>query len=492
MKHDSLDLQTPKTYKGIAAWIVKKIDCGELMPGQLVASSRQLAAELGVARGTVIRTYDKLVEQGYLEVVRGLGTRVSLRMACLAQRGGANLHFNPLSSSSLGSLVEKADADCIARQRECEFFAPVKASFLNKWLKLISLTANSSQNSLSIHEPFGSLALRQAIARYLVRSRGISCPIEQIVVADSPEQLLHLLAEFLVNQGDPVLLENPGRQIIRAAFELRGADVRLAGMSKQGILFETPDQTPFEPDPKLVYVSPSLHIPTGATMDLPQRLRFLQWAERKNVLVIEDDTDARFGGPLPTLYALDSNQRVITLGSFANILFPISAISYAVLPVSVAQCLGKSLATQPRYSRPEEHALAELLLAGDIDSLVRQLRDQCVNNRRQLISQLSQALGRKIWIDKHATARQICVRLTTEHSETESMQFFQAAGLQTISLSTFSDTCQPSSAGFLVGFAGGDIQRCTDNIRTALSSTREESEGPSYFPNQRPTFYVVQ
>src|SRR5271163_797699 len=135
--------QTNK-FGSIAEWMVHRIKRGELTAGDFVPSSRQLAAELGVARGTVIRSYNKLIEQGYFEIVRGQGTRVSRHLiSCGESNAATEQHcFQPPSLAMIDANATR-DSD-FARQREFDVFTAPDESFIKRWTSRLFRTLAAS------------------------------------------------------------------------------------------------------------------------------------------------------------------------------------------------------------------------------------------------------------------------------------------------------------------------------------------------------------
>src|SRR5262249_52236683 len=151
-------------------------------------------------------------------------------------------------------------------------------------------------------DPRGLPALRAAIARHLAQFRGIACTAERVVVFNSSQQALYALSQLLLDRGDGVWIEDPCYLGARAAFRLAGAALVPVPVDDAGLRVESGVRR--APRARLAYVTPSHHYPTGAMLSLDRRLALLDWAQRRNAWVIEDDYDGEFryaGQPLTAL-----------------------------------------------------------------------------------------------------------------------------------------------------------------------------------------------
>ncbi|HVB54820.1 MAG TPA: PLP-dependent aminotransferase family protein, partial [Candidatus Acidoferrales bacterium] len=85
-------------------------------------------------------------------------------------------------------------------------------------------------------------------------------------------------------------------------------------------------------------MTPSHQYPLGTTMSATRRMQLLNWASRTGSWIIEDDYDSeyRFGTrPIASLQGLDSEARVIYIGTFSKVLFPALRLGYVVVPTDL-------------------------------------------------------------------------------------------------------------------------------------------------------------
>ncbi|RAV09387.1 PLP-dependent aminotransferase family protein [Paenibacillus contaminans] len=224
-------------------------------------------------------------------------------------------------------------------------------------------------------EPFASLGhgpLREAIARYLRRERGIAAEAGDVAVTSGSMQALALLIQLLVEPGDAVVVENPGYRGIRRAIDAAGGRLLPVRVDSHGIEVSRWDA-------RLAFVTPSRHFPTGAVLSLERRQQLLQWAEERGAIVVEDDYDSEFrhhGRPLEPLKALDRDGRVVYIGTFTKTMVPNLRLGYAVLPpgLLVPFAKAKQLFEPHPASLLEQRALAAFMNSGQYERHLRRMK----------------------------------------------------------------------------------------------------------------------
>jgi len=179
--------------------------------------------------------------------------------------------------------------------------------------------------------PQGLFALRQALADYLGRARGIVADAGQIVIVNGSQQAIDISARLLLKPGDGVVLEEPGYVVARKAFEALGAKLIPARVDANGLNIRVVSSR--FPKPKLVYFTPSHQFPTGAVMPANRRFELLDWAEKHNTFLLEDDYDGEFrylGRPIEAVQSLDKRNRVIYAGTASKTLSPTLRLGFVV------------------------------------------------------------------------------------------------------------------------------------------------------------------
>jgi 2-aminoadipate transaminase len=237
---------------------------------------------------------------------------------------------------------------------------------------------SGGRQSLQYTVADGPLAFREQIAGRM-QARGIDCGAEHVLVLQGSQQGLDLVAKMLVDPGDVIVTESPtflGALVAFNPCEPRYAGVRMDrdGMEMNHLehVLKTTDRV------KLIYTIPDFQNPTGVTMSAERRRHLIELANRYNVVVLEDTAyrDLRFSGEAPpTIKSLDTEGRVIMLGSFSKILAPGLRLGWAVASVELIRDLGLlKLAADTQCSTLNMAATSLFLGRYDIDAHIAKLR----------------------------------------------------------------------------------------------------------------------
>jgi GntR family transcriptional regulator/MocR family aminotransferase len=274
------------------------IEGGVLEPGARLPSWQDLAAQLGVARGTVRAAYEKLAAAQLIEASRATGTRI-------AQRPRAVLKSEqpPDAGSFMESYQEMTQGPAFFQMG-----VPATETFpatLFARIRAHAVRAEASAPPL-YPDPRGELELRREIAGYLAVTRGINCSPSQVLVTGGFSAGLGLALSVLGLGGHAAWVENPGFLFARKGLELAGLSLAPIPVDADGI--DIDHGLRHHPDAKLVVVTPGQQAPLGATLSLERRLRLLEWAAANRVWVIEDDYLSELqlaGRAAPALASLD-------------------------------------------------------------------------------------------------------------------------------------------------------------------------------------------
>ena len=219
--------------------------------------------------------------------------------------------------------------------------------------------------------------LRESLSEYLRLSRGVRCKPEQIIITQGAQQAISLCAQLLLNEGDSVLVENPGYMGARKAFQARRAELIPCPLGANGINIDMicNDKIKNTNKAKLMYVTPSHQYPLGGILTAAQRLKLLDWASTKNTWLIEDDYDSEFHfyhKPIASLQGMAQQTPVIYMGSFSKTLFPALRLGYLVVP----EALTKVFIKAKSFMGGESPLLTQAVVADFINEghFVRHLR----------------------------------------------------------------------------------------------------------------------
>ena len=382
-----------------------------LTPGQRLPSSRLMAGELDVARGTVLLAMDQLIAEGYVvaQAASGLSVATDLPDEMLAAPRG-QLAGPPADAAAIPTLSRRArtalrDATPIFGLKEAPLAFPTgqpdrEAFPFALWARLLEREWRQPSWAVAgaLH-PFGHAGLRAAIAAYLGAARGFACAPEAIVVTSGMRQSLSLLAWLVLDPDDAAWIEEPGFVGTREALAL--ADVRAVPIPVDESGFAVERAIAAAPRAKLAVVAPAHQFPLGTMLGLQRRLELLSWAERHEGWIAEDDFDGEYryaGRPLAPLRALDRSGRVAYLASFSKLLFPALRLSYVVLPSALVPAAESRMAAEAtRSSLLGQGALARFIADGHLATHLRRTRLLYAARQEALLAGLERHLAR--WLE---------------------------------------------------------------------------------------------
>lgn len=426
----------------------RAINRHHLHAGQKLPSSRQLAQDLQVSRVTVEAAYGQLESEGYLRRETGRGTFVAIIIPVSASSAPARPQSARFSARGQQVLATGGCQDPPFPHAFAAGSPELRAFPHNIWQRLSSSVQRSlGSAAMGYGDPCGYLPLRNAIADYLVLSRGMQCQPEQVIILTSSQQALQLLAMMFVDPGDEVWMEEPGYPGARNAFLAAGAQVR-------GIEVDAAGALPGHGSAKLMYLTPSHHYPTGVTLSLPRRLAWLDWAQRNQCWLVEDDYDSEFHydqRPIPALQGLDRHQRVITLGTFSKSLFPSLRLAWMVVPPALITPIGQARSVLDGHSALLPQAVtAAFLQQGHFASHLRLMRQLYHSRRDRLLEQIEQRLSP--WITPIASSGGLQLTVKVQQDEARLTALAAQQGLLLPRLSPL--YAGPASRqGWMLGFA---------------------------------------
>jgi GntR family transcriptional regulator / MocR family aminotransferase len=383
-----------------------------LAPGQRLPSSRLMASELDVARGTVLLAMDQLIAEGYVvaQAASGLSVATDLPDEMLIAPRGQLAGPPAAADDAVPALSRRARA--VLRDAMPTFgFEEAPLAFptgqpdreafpFALWARLLEREwRRPSWVVAGALHPFGHTGLRAAIAAYLGTARGFTCTPESIVVTTGVRQSLSLLAWLVLDPDDAAWIEEPGFVGTREALALAGVRAVPVPVDESGFAVERAIAA--APQAKLAVVAPAHQFPLGTVLGLQRRLELLSWAERHEGWIAEDDFDGEYryaGRPLAPLRALDRSGRVAYLASFSKLLFPALRLSYVVLPATLVPAAEKRMAAVPaRSSLLGQGALARFIADGHLATHLRRTRLLYAARQEALIAGLECHLAR--WLE---------------------------------------------------------------------------------------------
>ncbi len=299
-----------------------KIICGEYKSGQKLPSKRVTADKTGYSIITVEKAYSMLIDEGYITSLQRSGYYVCKLDTFLSPRKTSE-------SVSLSYLDEEIPD---RQPHDFEYSA---------WFKTIRKVISERGEQLFVKSPNkGCAVLRNTIADYLLRYRGMIVQPEQIIIGSGSEQLYGTVVKIL-GRNKIYGIENPSYSQIEAVYRSEGAKIRKLKLGSDGIETEALKNSNID----VLHVTPFRSYPTGITTSVLKRYEYLKWAETGNYIVEDDFNSESFipGQPTKTLYALDNNGSVIYINTFSKSLSPSMRMGYMILPKSLLSVYDEKL-----------------------------------------------------------------------------------------------------------------------------------------------------
>ncbi|MCG8924000.1 PLP-dependent aminotransferase family protein [Lentzea sp. CC55] len=353
--------------RGVEVELRRAIRDGRLAPGTRLPSSRDLAAQLEVARGTVTSAYTQLVAEGYLTTRRGSGTTV----ASLGPAGACGVPEPPKRwrynlRPGLPALGAFPRAEWVAAHR--------------------AALADLPDDDLAYPDPAGFVGLRKEIVDYLARVRAVVT--KDAVITNGAADGLQLTARML---DGSIAIEEPshigGEDLLRS----HGLKTVPVPVDDKGLRVDLLSKT----DCKAVLVTAAHQFPLGVVLHPERRRALVEWARERDALIIEDDYDAEHRYDRPALSALQAlaPEHVVYQGTTSKVLAPALRLGWLVVP----ERLREDIVNRKRYNDMgtatiPQAAFAHLLRTGGYDRHLRRTRALYRKRRDALLEAVAEHL----------------------------------------------------------------------------------------------------
>ena len=338
-------------YKQVREDIIK----GIYPYGTKLPSKRLIAAETGISTVTVEHSYALLCEEGYTEARERSGYFVSFRT----------------EDTFLSSAGETSFITTSLPHHTTDIAPEFPFSVLAKTMR--SVLSDYEEGILDLSPNSGCLELRDAIRRYLLRSRGITADTEQIIIGSGSEYLYSLIVELL-GRDKVYALESPSYKKIEQVYNAADVHTTLLPLGTDGIKSVALRSCTAD----VLHISPYRSFPSGITASASKRHEYMRWAANRTRYIIEDDFESEFTvskKPEETLFSHTSDDNVIYMNTFSKTISPSLRIGYMVLPKHLTGEFQKKLGfyscTVPTFM---QYVLAKLLNNGDFERHINRVR----------------------------------------------------------------------------------------------------------------------
>jgi len=435
---------TDQIHRGIAAAIEQDV----LRPGTRLPSWIDLSAQLGVARGTVRVAYEKLAADQLIEASRAAGTRVAERPAS-ARRSEARLDPGPFVT-----MYRELTAGPGLFQPGIPSRESLPSKLMTR-LRVRALTAETTGAAL-YPDPRGELELRREIASYLAVARGLVCSPDQVLITGGYAAGLGIALRALRLEGRRAWMEEPGFFFTRHALPLGGLTTVPVRVDEEGL--DVDEGWREAPDAVLAVVTAGQQAPLGVTMSLQRRLRLLDWARSTGGWIVEDDYLSELqlqGRAAPALASLDSDGRVIHIGSFSKTIDPRLRLGFVVVPAPQVARFGEVAAClAPPPGPATQAAIAALLREGHYLRHLRRTKRLYLAQRDALLRAL-QARG----LHTHPAALAVLVRTPDGVSDLALARALFAFGIAPAPLSVWYARPELAQSGLMLSVATAPLSQ---------------------------------
>lgn len=453
---------------------------GALAPGQRLPASRTLAEDLRVSRNTVESALEQLRAEGFVQRRVGAGSIVAPDLPVnprSPQRFRSHARTSPPpdvtydADALSGRGRQTLDSNHLITSRTGFTFAPCVPDSqvlpLNGWRQILARRSRLwSRSEMLPPERAGYRPLREAIATYVVASRGVRCDWRQVLVVGSVQQGIALVSRMLLDPGDEVWLEEPGYPGARTAFTFSGAKVVPVPVDDEGIDVRAGER--LAPRARMAYVTPSHQYPLGVTLTLARRMALVDWAAHNDAWILEDDYDSEFryvGRPLASIQGLDTHRRVIYAGTFNKVLYPSLRLAYLVLPPGLTDLIasGQDITggTPPTFLQA---AVAEFIDSGQFASHLRRTREIYRERRDALLEAAKEHLAGHVVLGPAEAGMHVTAQLRAPLRDLELSAAARDECLDLPALSRYYAGPSPKQ-GFLINYAG----TATDRIHSGAA-----------------------
>ena len=437
-------------YEYLYKCIKKDIISGTIKPGEKLPSKRTLARNNGISTITVQNAYDQLIGEGYIYTIEKKGYYVA-------------------DISGLSELPKEGRIVFdIKVQKEEQYEFNLAGNGMNPdnfpfsiWAKLSREVIAAKKDELMTRSPStGVFALRNAIAEHLKSFRGMLIDPNQIVVGAGTEYLYGILVQLL-GKDKIYAIENPGYKKlidIYAQYDVKPvyADMDQSGLTIGGLSVAKAE---------VAHICPNHHFPTGITMPASRRSEMLAWAnEQSTRYIIEDDYDSEFrrnGKPIPTLFSIDSCEKVVYMNTFSKSLTPTIRVSYMVLPVHLANRLYEKMAfLSCTVSNFDQYTLAEFINRGYFEKHINRMRLYYIRQHSRVLEMIEESSLRDYCeVIENDSGLHFLLKLSTDISDSELGKRLRERGVSIRALSDYYLTKEKRREHYLImNYSNIDIE----------------------------------
>ncbi|EEM73335.1 MULTISPECIES: PLP-dependent aminotransferase family protein [Bacillus cereus group] len=438
----NLNMNSKKAlYVQLYEYIKKEIKDGTISAFTKLPAKRKLAGYLQVSKNTIEAAYEQLLAEGYIESISRKGYFVCKFEQMMDVEGSeTEVEEIPFREGNYTFDFTQTGVD-------------TNTFPFTTYRKLINDVWQPHNNDLLfLGHPQGELSLREEIANYLYESRGVRCSASQIVLGAGTQILVKLLFQLL--KGSNYAVENPGYHRKMVVFEQGEKKVQMLSLDRDGICMADLENS----DANVVFVTPSHQFPYGMIMSITRRTQLLQWAKKEeDRYIIEDDYDSEFrysGRPIPALQGLDTDGKVIYMGTLSKALLPSLRMSYIVLPKNLIKKYQKEyLFYTQSVSRMDQEVIRKFLHEGYWEKHIHKMRVVYRKKRDRLVFEIEKYFSNHVEVIGEDSGLHILLKVHNGMREEELIKAAAKYSIKIYPVSTYYKADTAPENVVLLGFA---------------------------------------
>lgn len=430
---------------------------GKIKSNEQLPSKRALANHLSIGLITVANAYEQLITEGYIVAKERVGYFVQ-----------------ELPEDFIKKNQEKNEVT--KEEPEHEYFADFMANRISLklfpisiWNQMLRQALYDNSDTLFKTIPYnGIYELREAIADYLHKNRGMTVSPSQVIIGAGTEYLYSRLIQ-LFGRKSTFGFEESSFDKLSTICTAYGNPYNFIPIDESGLIVDELKKSATD----IVHVSPSNHFPTGIVMPIKRRLELMEWAyESDNRYIIEDDYDSEFrykGKYIAPIYTEDVNNKVIYMNTFSKTMVPSLRISYMVLPVDILERYKKTMSFYScTVSSFEQYALARFISGGYFERHINRIKNYYKKLRVQIINAIRESsIGEISEIVEHHSGTHFLLKVKTDLSEEEINEKCLENDLHILTYADYikDDTDSDKSMTLVINYAGINPERIDDVIK---------------------------
>ncbi|SMD15281.1 aminotransferase-like domain-containing protein [Pedobacter nyackensis] len=376
--------ETTAIYLQIVFEFIKAIQLGLLPEGTKLPGTRILCRLLVVNRNTLIKAFQDLEAQGFIEILPNKGTFIlsdqKKKNTNEAVPGKKKLEipasFTFKHSSILENPVEVSDL-ALQFNDGLPDLRLVHTDVLAR-LYVSKLKRQKAKRTWEQIQTQSHLTFKKQFSNFLNLTRGLRISESNLLTTTSHEISLYLVTKLLISAGDKVVVAAPGYYLSNMTLSDSGAHIIPVPIDDEGINTAYLRKVCEEHTIRILYLTSNYHYPTTIPLSAKRRMEVLELATLYGFIILEDDYDFDFhydNNPILPLAAFDSHERVVYVGSFARSLPVGFGYGFVAAPIAFIKELEKHQnILEPGIDVIKEQVLTDWIQDGEVHRLSKKNR----------------------------------------------------------------------------------------------------------------------